>query len=354
MPATYSHHYTWEQIQKMHYSKRNQPRDDIGPKEYRIFGYEVDAATHKKFNRKDYRVGFGFNGLMIVELWATDPYYEKEYPEEAAKAKAIMADIITQITGKEQKNMKEPRTAADFIAALNEIYTESRASYDALQAKVDNAKARMDRAYAEMKDPGCKNQQLAQVKYDVAKGEYTLAEDARRGDYLSMQREHEEKVAELRVRFEAYLNDHYAASPDKLDAATMQLLNAGICTPSELARLVDRHADNPTMLRIVGNYARNMREEKGRTMSINDQRICTTVAQMAHAAKDGSRELAIFDSAVSAAAYGLGKEYVHATRMHSLVSGWMDDFKNQIMNMSWKPAETAGATGTGDASGSDE
>ena len=327
------------------YTRKIQIRSStLEPKEYRIFGHEVDAATYRKFNRQDYRVGFSFCGLMAVERWATDPDIAKEYPEKAAEAKATMDEIITQITGKEQKYMKEPRTAAEFIAALNDIYTESRASYDALQAKVDNAKARMDRAYDEMKDPDCKNKQLAQVKYDVARGEYTLAEDARRGDYMAMQREHESKVVELRERFEAYLDDHYAASPDKMDSATMQLLNSGICKPTDLARLVDRHADNPTMLRIVGNYARNMRNEKGHGMSINDQKICTTVAQMADAAKDGSRELAIFDSAVSAAAYGLDKEFPHATRMHNYVSGWMNDFKTQIENLPVTPAE-AGDSG---------
>lgn len=327
------------------YTRKMQIRSSAPePKEYRIFGYEVDAATYRKFNRQDYRVAFGFHGLTAVEQWATDPDIAKQHPEESAVAKKIMNEIITQITGKEQKNMKEPRTAAEFIAALNDIYTESRASYDALQAKVDNAKVRMDLAYDEMKDPDCKNKQLAQVKYDVARGEYTLAEDARRGDYTAMQSEHESKVAELRDRFVAYLDDHYSASPEKLDSATMQLLNAGICTPSELARLAERHADNPTMLRIVGNYARNMREEKGRALSTGDQRICSVVAQMADTAKDGSRELSIFDSAVSAAAYGLGKDYPHATRMNSHIDGWMKDFKAQIENLPVTPAE-AGDSG---------
>ena len=231
MPATYSHRYTWEQIQKKYYTNQLKPREDIGPKEYQIFGYEVDAATYKKFNRQDYRVAFGFHGLKIVELWATDPEYVKQYPEEAAKAKAIMADIITQITGKgkDDKNMKEPRTAADFIAALNGIYTESRA----------------------------------------------------------------------------------------------------------------------TMLRIIGNFARNLRGEKGKAMSYDDGLICTKVANAGDCAKDGSRELAIFDSAVSAAAYGLGKDYPHATRMHGHVTGWMEGFKDQITNLPVTPAETNGDAGAG-------
>lgn len=353
MPATYRKVLTKEEIErdKQYWrQKRTQPRDDIEPKEYWIFGYEVDAATYKKFNRQDYRVGFGFFGLSGVERWANNT----DYPEEAAKAKAIMDNIITQITGKDVKNMNNPKTAADFIAALNDIYTESRATYDALYGAVEKAKAKMDRANEELRAPGCKNRELAQAKYDIARGEHRVAEDELRNEYRKMITGHDQKVSELRKQFADYLDEHYSASPDKLDTATMQLLNTGICKPTELARLAERHSDNPTMLRIIGNFARNMRDEQRKHLTHDEQVICTNVANAGYQAKDGSRELALFDSAVSSAAYGLGKEYVHATRMHSLVSGWMDDFKNQIMNMSWKPAETAGAAGTGDASGGDE
>lgn len=317
------------------------PRSTPEPKEYRIFGYEVDAATYKKFNRQDYRVGFGFHGLMGVELWATDPDYAKRYPEEAAKAKAIMADIISQITGKEQKNMNELRTASDFIKALQDIYTESRAAYAALQGKVDAAEAKMNRAREAMSDPG-ENANIAAAKYDIAKSEYKIATLARYGDYRNMIADHEKRVKELRDQFTAYLDEHYAASPDKLDAATMQLLSSGICKASDLARLADRHADNPTMLRIIGNHAAQLKEDKNTTDV--DKFICLKVKAAAAATKDGSRELAIFDSAVSAAAYGLGKDYERAARMHSHIPEWLEGFGEQIQNLPVTPAEIA-ATG---------
>ena len=325
------------------YQKRlsDMPRSTPEPKEYRIFGYEVDAATYKKFNRQDYRVGFGFHGLMGVELWANDPDCAKRYPEEAAKAKAIMADIISQITGKEQKYMNELRTARDFIKALQDIYTESRAAYDALQGKVDAAEAKMNRAREAMSDPG-KNADIAAAQYDIAKSEHKIAALARYGDYRNMIEDHEKRVKELRDQFTVYLDEHYAASPDKLDAATMQLLSSGICKATDLARLVDRHADNPTMLRIIGNHAAHLKEDKNTTDG--DKFICLKVKAAAAAAKDGSRELAIFDSAVSAAAYGLGKDYEHAARMHSHIPEWLDGFGEQIQNLPVTPAEIA-ATG---------
>lgn len=323
-------------------SKKPKSNSTQEPKEYRIFGYEVDAATFRKFNRQDYRVAFGFCGLMTVERWATDSIIAKQYPEEAAKAKAIMDDIITQITGKgkEQKNMNELRTARDFIKALQDIYYESRAAYDALQLKVDTAEKRMNKAYEDMRDPACENRTLAEGRYDVAKGEYKMLDFARIGEFRKMQADHESKVKELREKFAAYLDEHYAASPDKLDAATMQLLSTGICKASDLARLADRHADNPTMLRIIGNHAAQLKESKD--TSDGDKVICTKVKAAAAAAKDSSRELAIFDSAVSVAARGLHKDYRHATNMHKHIPGWLEGFGEKIQNLPVTPAEISG------------
>lgn len=345
MPATYRHVVTSEQIERRYRNPWKKPEPVQKPIERKLFGYDVDYATYKKYNHDEYSFGGVFHNLLAVEVWATSRELAEEFPEAAAEARKIKNQIIAEITGKDIEAMKTPRTAADFIDALNDIYTESRSAYDALQDKVNKAKAKMDRAYEDMRDPACKNTSIASAKYDIAKGDHRIAEYAARSEYRAMASNHEKKVAELRSQFAAYLDDHYSASPDKLDAATMQLLNSGICTPSELSRLVDRHADNPTMLRIVGNYARNMRTEKENSMSHEDVAICAAVTRAAFAAKDGSRELAIFDTAVASAAYGLGNDYDHATRMHSHVSGWIDDFKNQIVNLPTTPYES-GADGS--------
>lgn len=339
MPATYTHHYTWDQTQK-----RNRPfasRKAKEPEEYNILGFEVDASTYRKYNRQDYRVGFGFHGLRGVELWATDPDYVKRYPEEAAKAKKIMEKIIAGITGKDVNNMSTPKTAADFIAALNEIYAESRATYDALHGKVEAAKARMDNAYEEMRDPACKNRELAEAKYDVAKSEYKMLDFDRYGEYQNMEADYKSKVKNLREKFSSFLDEHYAASPDKLDTDTMQLLNSGICTADELARLVDQHSDNPTMIRIIGSHAKKMNDG---TLSYADRAVCATVQNAAIAAADGRREMAIFDSAVSTTDRGLGKNYEVASKMHKHIPSWLEDFGNQIQNLPVTPVEISASS----------
>jgi hypothetical protein len=43
--------------------------------------------------------------------------------------------------------------------------------------------------------------------------------------------------------------------------------------------------------------------------------------------------------AVTAANYGLGKDYDHATRMHGHMSGWFEDFKQNMNNLPVIPDE---------------
>lgn len=355
MPATYRHVYTYEQTtgRGRNAWKKPEPPPKPKPRQYFILGMEVDHNTYREYMYdREYRIDGDITKNILCSLWTLEHYatkeHAKEYPVEAANAQKILdqirEEIIATTNRKEEKNMKDPRTAADFIAALQDIYNESRAVYDSINANVEKAREKMDRAYEDVKEARGADTAVANAKYELAQAEYKLANSEVRHAYDQMMIEHDAKTKALREQFAAFLDDHYAASPDKLDNATMQLLNSGICTASELSRLIDRHKDNPTMLRIVGNYARNMREEKKRTLSIEDRLICSTVATAAHAAKDGSRELAIFDSAVSSLAYGLSDDYGHASRMHNYVAAWAEDFKKQISNLPLTPAEQSEPT----------
>ena len=135
------------------YKRRSWMPEPIKPVDRRIFGYEVETSIFKKYNHQNYSIGFGFYDLAGVERWATDPERAAKFPERAAEAKQIMERIIAEITGKDMKTMKTPRTAADFIDALNDIYTATRAAYTEANKKLVNARANMKKAEPDTKDP---------------------------------------------------------------------------------------------------------------------------------------------------------------------------------------------------------
>ena len=334
MPATYRKRGTSSD----NYKRRSWMPEPLKPVDRRIFGYEVETATFNKYNHQNYSIGFGFYDLAGVERWATDPDRIAKFPEAAAEAKQIMERIIAEITGKDMKTMKTPRTAADFIDALNDIYTETRNQYTALNDGVVKAEKQLEKA--QEKARGGYN--IAQARLEVARADLREAQDERRNAYRKMMDGYNARVKELRGQFADHLNKHYAASPDKLDTATMQLLGSGICTPDELVSLVERHKECPTMVRIIGSYADKMIQDRGK-MRQDEVAALQTVRGYATAAKNGDREMAIFDSAVSATQYGLGNDYNHATRMDSHMSGWFDDFKQNLNNLPVIPEEMAPA-----------
>lgn len=173
---------------------------------------------------------------------------------------------------------------------------------------------------------------IAQARLEVARADLREAQDACRTEYGKMMNNYNARVKELRGQFADHLNKHYAASPDKLDAATMQLLGSGICSPDELFSLVERHKDSPTMVRIIGSYADKMIENR-KNMEPGQINALQAVRNYAAVAKNGNREMEIFDTAVSTAAYGLGKDYNHATRMDSHVGEWFTGYADKMDNL---------------------
>lgn len=306
---------------------------------YEILGIPVDKKTHDKYAAKAYDIGGEKDvSLSGVKLWATSEELGLNYPNIQAGAKKIMDQIRAEITGKEEKPMNTPKTGKDFLDALMGIYTESRTAYANLWDAQEKARKFLEDC--QEKERKAKNADLsfAQALTSKAQAEYNLAKENHRAEYARITQDYDAKVRELREQFASELEASYSANPDKLDGATMQLLTSGVCTATDLQRLSDRHGNNPTMLRIIGGYAERLR--KGNGLSDGDQMKCAAVMHKAKTVKDGSRELAVFDSAASSAAYGLDKNPSHAARMDANhVGGFFEGCHRNMEAITNRPAE---------------
>lgn len=338
MPATYSHRHTYEQITGRGRNTWKKPESPPKTKsrQYFILGMEVDYNTYREYNFEktwtiDGDVLKGFTAtLWTLEHYATEDH-AKDYPIEAANARKILDQIreeIKTITGKEDETMSNPKTASDFLRELQTIYTEIRSRYTTLNESVVKAEKQLERAQEKARG----GDSIAQARLEVARADLREAQDACRIEYGKMMNDYNARVKELRGQFADHLNKHYAASPDRLDSSTMQLLGSGICSPDELFSLVERHKDSPTMVRIIGSYADKMIENR-KNMESGQINALQAVRNYAAAAKNGNREMEIFDAAVSTAAYGLGKDFNHATRMDSHVCEWFTDYADKMDNL---------------------
>lgn len=339
MPATYSHRYTYEQLTGRGRNTWKKPEQPPTQKERLLAGFVVDDDTYRKYDRMTWDLGDGVDrSIYGVRVYATSAELAEYNPELAAKAKKLFAQIEKEIYGKDKrkddKSMSTPKKSVEFIAALEELYNNHRAEYGELAKKLSKAKDNQERCEKERaKNPG---DRLVSAKYDVAKGEYLIAQDDFRKAIRNLQDKHNIAVNELRGQFATFLDESYAANPDALDDKTIALLNSGICSASELHKLAERHANNPTMLRMISTHAEKLRTSKWQTNE--NKEICAKVLGMAREAKNGDRELAVFDNAVGACERGLQTDAQLAERMHNYIAGWFGDFKNQVETLPYAPA----------------
>lgn len=97
-------------------------------------------------------------------------------------------------------------------------------------------------------------------------------------------------LASVEKDFMKDLGDFYAPNGAAIDGADQALLASGILTASELSEMVVKHAENTTMLRIIGKYAteRGMKLESAVASALvratkggeNEQRVFNTFKQL--------------------------------------------------------------------------
>lgn len=94
------------------------------------------------------------------------------------------------------------------------------------------------------------------------------------------------ELAEIETAYSAEVKNFYAPDGAAIDAADNALLNVGILTVQELTEMVTKHAENPTMLRIIERYTKEQRIELSGDVQ----------APLVKARSGGNTETKIFDT----------------------------------------------------------
>lgn len=99
---------------------------------------------------------------------------------------------------------------------------------------------------------------LAQEKKKLTSTAQLAAEDAFRKEFrekrIAIEEELEAGLAAIEAEMNNDLKEIYKADGKAIDPADQALLATGILTESEIADMVAKHGENPTMLRIIGNH----------------------------------------------------------------------------------------------------
>ena len=110
------------------------------------------------------------------------------------------------------------------------------------------------------------------------------------------------KAAELRRELAKELQIESRADPDAVDAAGVELMRSGILNANDYFGLAEKYDGNSTMLRLVGNYAREL---AGETEDPRDRAALTVLAK--ECAAGIGKTLKTWDEIITTANYCSGR-----------------------------------------------
>ena len=110
------------------------------------------------------------------------------------------------------------------------------------------------------------------------------------------------KAAELRRALEKEVQTSNLADPSAIDGNAVELMKTGVLTVDDYFGLADRYGENPTMLKLIGHYAKEAADSAG---DRKDKVALTVLAQ--DCAKGAEPTLKAWDSMMTAANYCSGR-----------------------------------------------
>ena len=128
-----------------------------------------------------------------------------------------------------------------------------------------------------------------EAEYQEAKAEYEKLRREMR-DYKA------NGFKPIRSELEKALADAFAANPEHLDAATIELLKSGIMSADEYNRLMSKATadNNPTMVRVIAKYAKDRADQADADRNTDAARAFRAVAYNGNSV-NGNAYLETFD-----------------------------------------------------------
>ena len=177
-----------------------------------------------------------------------------------------------------------------FAKELDEAFRTARSEYAAVYDELTKAKENASTAG------------LDAVKKQIATLQLQEAEKKMRQETGRIWSVFDAKAAELRSALEKEVQTSNLADPSAIDSNAVELMKTGVLTVDDYFGLADRYGENPTMLKLIGHYAK---EAADSTDDRKDKVALTVLAQ--DCAKGTGKTLKAWDSMMTAANYCSGR-----------------------------------------------
>lgn len=176
--------------------------------------------------------------------------------------------------------------AKDLDAAFKAARDEYAAAYNAVE-----------QARKGMQDAGSDA-----LKRQIATLQLQEAENSLQKETARIWTEFDAKAADLRRALEKEVQTSNLADPSAIDSNAVELMKTGVLTVDDYFGFAEKYSENPTMLKLVGYYAR---EAADSTDDRKDKAALTILAQ--DCAKGTGKTLKAWDSMMTAANYCSGR-----------------------------------------------
>ena len=164
-------------------------------------------------------------------------------------------------------------------------------------------------------------------EYDAKAARYEAEYVEAKAEYEKLRREMRDYKANgfkpIRSELEKALADAFAANPEHLDAATIELLKSGIMSADEYNRLMSKATadNNPTMVRLIAKYAKDRADQADADRNTDAARAFRAVAYKGNSV-NGNDYLQAFDAMTSC--------FSRCMKNTALMSHW-DELNGEIV-----------------------
>ena len=143
---------------------------------------------------------------------------------------------------------------------------------------------------------------LDAIKKQIATLQLQEAEKKMRQETGRIWTEFDAKAADLRRALEKEVQTSNLADPSAIDSNAVELMKTGVLTVDDYFGFADRYDGNPTMLKLIGHYAKEAADSAD---DRKDKAALTVLAQ--DCAKGTGKTLKAWDSMMTAANYCSGR-----------------------------------------------
>ena len=164
-------------------------------------------------------------------------------------------------------------------------------------------------------------------EYDAKAARYEAEYAEAKAEYEKLRREMRDNKTDgfkpIRSELEKALADAFAANPEHLDAATIELLKSGIMSADEYNRLMSKATadNNPTMVRLIAKYAKDRADQADADRNTDAARAFRAVAYKGNSV-NGNDYLQAFDAMTSC--------FSRCMKNTALMSHW-DELNGEIV-----------------------